>query len=174
MNRLIFRRQSTLNVSQTWLQWDKHCAHARGNIKCILPEMGYLYAKKMFCLIKTCALISNSLFYSDELLTFSAAVNAQCRSNTVSIKQILRSHPWKNYRYFNSDGSFTCPKIYFAWLELALLNWKSPDTALKFWPSRRQSALDASQTWLQSTDNCAHIRTQIFNVLTEMDISYVQ
>ena len=28
--------------------------------------------------------------------------------------------------------TFTCPKIYFAWLKLALLNRKSPDTALKF------------------------------------------
>jgi len=44
-------------------------------------------------MIKTCAQISNSLFYSDELLTFSAAVNSQCQSNIVSIKQILCSCP---------------------------------------------------------------------------------
>jgi len=51
---------------------------------------------KNVSLIKTCALISNSLFYSVELVTFSPAVNAQCQSNIVSIKQILRSCPWKN------------------------------------------------------------------------------
>jgi len=45
-------------------------------------------SKNIFCLIKTCALISNSLFYSDGLLTFSLAVNSQCHSNIVSIKQI--------------------------------------------------------------------------------------
>jgi len=51
--------------------------------------------KKIFCLIKTCALISNSLFNSDELVTFSQTVNVQCSSNIVSIKQILRSRLWK-------------------------------------------------------------------------------
>jgi len=34
--------------------------------------MGYLHAQKIFCLIKTCALISNSLFLSIELVTFFA------------------------------------------------------------------------------------------------------
>jgi len=33
--------------------------------------------KNIFCLIKTCALITNSLFYSVELGTFSPAVNTQ-------------------------------------------------------------------------------------------------
>jgi len=47
--------------------------------------------KKIFCLIKTCAPISTSLFYSDELVTFLAAVNVQCQSNIVSIKKIWRS-----------------------------------------------------------------------------------
>ena len=44
--------------------------------------------KKIFYLTKTSTPISNSLFYSDELLTFSATVDAQCQSNIVSIKQI--------------------------------------------------------------------------------------
>jgi len=47
-------------------------------------------------MIKTCALISNSLFYSDELVTLSPGVNAQCQSNMASMKQILRSCPWKH------------------------------------------------------------------------------
>jgi len=51
--------------------------------------------KKIFCLIKPCAPISNSLFNSDELVTFSPTVNAQCQSNMASIKQILRSCLWK-------------------------------------------------------------------------------
>jgi len=46
-------------------------------------------SKNIFCLIKTCAMISNSLFYSDDLLTFSLAVNAQCQSNMAAIKQII-------------------------------------------------------------------------------------
>ena len=54
-------------------------------------------SKKIFCLIKTCALISNSLFSSVELGTFLPAVNAQIQSNIVSMKQILRSYPWKHY-----------------------------------------------------------------------------
>jgi len=42
-----------------------------------------------------------------------------------SIKQILHSCPWKNEQYHNSDGPFTCPKIYFAWLKLALFTlWR--------------------------------------------------
>ena len=36
MNLWHFRRQSTFNVSQTWLQWDKYCAHVHGKIKYIL------------------------------------------------------------------------------------------------------------------------------------------
>ena len=63
--------------------------------------MGYLHAQKIFCLIKTCALILNSLFCRVELVTFSPAVSAQCQSNMASMKQILRSYPWKNYKNFN-------------------------------------------------------------------------
>jgi len=33
----------------------------------ILTETGFLYAPKNVCLIETCALTSNSLFYMDEL-----------------------------------------------------------------------------------------------------------
>jgi len=58
--------------------------------------MGYLHAPKNIFLIKTCALISNSLFYSDELVTFSPVDNAQCQSNMALMRQILRSCPWKN------------------------------------------------------------------------------
>jgi len=47
--------------------------------------------------IKTCAQISNSLFYSNDLLTFSLAVNAPCQSNMASMRQIFRSCPRKNY-----------------------------------------------------------------------------
>jgi len=82
-----------------------------------------------FCLIKTGDLISNSLFYSDELVTFS---NSQCQSNRRSMRQILHSCPWKNQIYFNWNGLFTCPKIYFVWLKLALSSRKSSNTALKF------------------------------------------
>jgi len=52
--------------------------------------------KNTVCLIKTRALISDSLFYNDELVTFSPAVNAQCQSNMASMKQVLRSCPWKH------------------------------------------------------------------------------
>ena len=37
--------------------------------------------KNIFCLIKTCALISKNLFCSVELVTFSPVVNAQCTLN---------------------------------------------------------------------------------------------
>ena len=106
MNLWHFRRQSTLNVSQTWLQSNEYCAHVRGKIKYILTEMGCLHAPKIFCLIKTCALISHSLFHSDELIvTFST--------------------------------------------------------------------LNASQTWLQSTDYWAHIRVKIIQIVTETGHLYV-
>jgi len=50
---------------------------------------------KKFYLFETCALISNSLFYSDERVTFSPAVITQFQSNRRSMRQILRSCPWK-------------------------------------------------------------------------------
>jgi len=34
--------------------------------------------------------------------------------------------------------------------------------------------LNASQTWLQLTDHCAHIPGKIINILTEMGHSYVR
>ena len=37
-----------------------------------------------------------------------------------SIKRILRSYPWKNYKNFNWNELFVCPKVHFAWLKLAL------------------------------------------------------
>jgi len=71
--------------------------------------------KNIFCLIKTCGLISNSLFFSVELGTFLPAVNAQCQSNMTSINRSLRSYPWKHYSDFDWNGSFKCPKTDFAW-----------------------------------------------------------
>jgi len=94
--------------------------------------MGHLYAQNKFCLIKTCDLISKSLFYSDELVAFSPVTNAQCQSNMRSMRKILPSCPWKNLIYFNWNGLFTCPKIYFVWLKLALSSRKSPNTSLNF------------------------------------------
>jgi len=69
--------------------------------------------KNKFCLIKTCALISNSLFYSVELGTFLPAVNAQGQSNMASFNRSLRSYPWKNFSHLYWNGSFKCPKMYF-------------------------------------------------------------
>jgi len=53
---------------------------------CKLKWVIYM-SKNIFCLIKICALISNSLFYRDDLLTFSLAVNTQCQSNMASMKK---------------------------------------------------------------------------------------
>ena len=38
-----------------------------------------------------------------------------------SIKRILRSYPWKNYKNFNWNRLFKCPKIYFAWWKTCAL-----------------------------------------------------
>jgi len=46
MNLGHIRRQSTLSVSQTWLQSNKYCTHVRGKIKYILIDMGYLHVQK--------------------------------------------------------------------------------------------------------------------------------
>ena len=77
-------------------------------------------SKNLFCLIKTCAQISNSLYQSVKLSTLYSALNLQCQWKMASIKRILRSYPWKNYKNFNWNGSFKCPKKYFAWLKLRL------------------------------------------------------
>ena len=130
--------------------------------------------KKIFCLNKTCALISNSLFYSDELLTFSTAVNAQCQSNMASMKHVLHSCPWKHQIYCNWNGLFTCPKKYFAWLKLALRSRIAYFTAMNFWPFRQQSTLNASQTWLQWNTFCTHVRGNIKYILTEMGYLHTQ
>jgi len=178
MNLWHFRRQSTLNVSQTWLQWNTFCAHVRGNIKYILTEMGYLYAQKYFAWLKSTLWSRIGYFTAMNFWPFQLQSTLNAGQTQFQSNKYCAHVRGKIDDFFTPMGydilTFTCPKIYFAWLKLALLNRKSPNTALKFWPSRRQSALDASQTWLQSTDNCAHIRTKIFNVLTEMDISYVQ
>jgi len=64
MNFWPFRWQSTLDASQTWLQLTDNCTHIRGKVINFLTETGHLYAPKNFCLIETCVLISNSIFYS--------------------------------------------------------------------------------------------------------------
>ena len=69
--------------------------------------------KNTFCLIKTCALISNSLICSDELVTFSPVVNTQCQSNMASMRQILRSCPWK-IKYILTEMGYLYAQKYFA------------------------------------------------------------
>ena len=127
--------------------------------------------KNTFCLIKTCALISNSLFYSDELVTFSPVVNAQCQSNMASIKRILRSYPWKNYKNFNWSGLFICPKLHFAWLKLALWSRIAYFTAMNLWHFRRWWTLNVSQTWLQWDKYCAHVRRKIEYILIAWEVN---
>jgi len=79
LNLWLFRRLSTLNASQTWLQSNEYFAHIREKMINISTEIGHLYApKKYFAWFKTCALISKSLYCSVELVTFSPVVNAQC------------------------------------------------------------------------------------------------
>jgi len=50
-------------------------------------------SKNIFCLIKTCALISNRLFQSVKLSTLYSELNLQCWWKRRSIKRILRSYP---------------------------------------------------------------------------------
>jgi len=42
------------------------------------------------------------------IVTFSPVVSAKCQLNMASVKQLLRSCPWKNYKNFNWNGLFTC------------------------------------------------------------------
>ena len=118
--------------------------------------------QKIFCLIKTCALIPNSLFYSVEHVTFSPAVNVQCQPNMPSIKQSLRSCPWKEQIYFNWNGLFTCQKKYIAWFKPALwslsmaekvwtqLKWYSARVSITLpHPSRQLFALQRNVFWCQ-------------------------
>jgi len=57
--------------------------------------------KDIFCLIKTCALITNSLFYSVELGTFSPAVNTQ----SMPVKHgSNRINLWAPVRLFDRCG----------------------------------------------------------------------
>jgi len=63
----------------------KHGFH-QTNIALISVEKSLIFqlkwviytSKNLFCLIKTCALISNSLFYSVKLSTLYSALNLQC------------------------------------------------------------------------------------------------
>ena len=130
-------------------------------------------SKKIFCLLKTCAVISNSLFYIVELVTFSPAVNAQCQSNMASMKQILRSYQWKNYKNFDWNGLFTCLKIYFAWWKLAL--W-SRRLLIQRWTfdfsAGSQRSILVKHGFNQSTHHYTHIHGKIINILTETGRSY--
>jgi len=107
-------------------------------------------------------------------LTFFLPVNTRCWSNVASINWTLHSYPWKKYSYFNWNGLFVCPKIYFAWLKLALWSWIAYFTALNFWPFRRQSTLNVSQTWLRWDKSCPHVRGKLINILTQMGRLYVR
>ena len=106
------------------------------------------------------------------IVTFSPVVNAQCQSNMTSMRQILRSYPWKNYKNLNWNRSFICPKKYFAWLKLALWSRIACFAALNLWHFRRLSTLNASQPWLQSNEYCAQIRGKIIKISTEIGHLY--
>jgi len=125
-------------------------------------------SKNLFCLIKTCAQISNSLFQRVKLSTLYSALNLQCWWKMASIKRILRSYPLKNRKKFNGNRSFICPTLHFAWLKLTLWSRKTPSTVLKFWLFHRQSTFNVSQTWLQWDKYCTHIRGKIKHISTEM------
>jgi len=56
------------------------------------------------------------------------------------MRQILRSYPWKNYKNFNWNRSFICPKKYFPWLKLALWSRIAGFAALNLWT-------DQTTTW---------------------------
>ena len=88
------------------------------------------------------------------------------------------THTWLQWDKFCADvrgkiidnltemGYFTCPKKCFAWLKLALWSRIACFEALNLWHFRRQSTLNANQTWLQSTDHWAHIRGKIVQIVT--------
>jgi len=132
--------------------------------------MGHLYAPNICFAWLKLVLWSRIAYFAVMNLnvTFSPAVNAQCQSNMASMKQILRSCQWKNQIYFNWSGSFTCQKIYFAWLKLALWSRIACFPALNLEHFCRQLTLNASQTWLQSTDHCAHVPENVIQILIEM------
>jgi len=138
------------------------------------PKWVIHVSKNIFCLIKCCVLISNSLFQSVKLSTLYLAQNLQCQQEMASIKRILHSYPWKNYKNFNWNRLFTFPTLHFAWLKFALWFRKTPITVLNFRLFHRQSTLNASQAWLQSNEYCTHICGKIINILTEMGYLYVQ
>ena len=116
-----FNQTNSLLRSYPW----KNYSHFNWN--------GLLKCPKKFYLIKTCALISNSLFYSNELVTYTPAVNTQCQSNMASQWDKYCAHVRGKIKYiFNWNGLFTCPKIYLVWLKLAFSSRKYPNTALNF------------------------------------------
>ena len=96
-------------------------------------------SKNILYLMKICALISNSLFCSVDLVTFSPAVNTQCLPNMILINRSLSSYLWKNDSDCNLNGWFACPTLHFAWLEFALWSSKVCNAALNFWNFLLQS-----------------------------------
>jgi len=71
--------------------------------------------KSTFCLIKTCALISNSLFHSDELNCDIFAGSQRSMSVEHSFNEInIAFISVENLQKFQLNELFICPKIYFA------------------------------------------------------------
>jgi len=147
---------ASINRSLRLCPWDKY-SHFNWNESFICPKIYFAWLKLTLWSRKAC-------FCNDDLLTFSLAVNAQCQSNMASMKQILRSCPWKNYDC-NLNGSFKRQKyILLAW-NLRFYTENLPYN-FELWIFCLQSALDASQTWLQSTKYCAHVCWKIIKILT--------
>jgi len=76
---------------------------------------------KTFCLIKTCALISNSLFYNDELNCDMFAGSQR----SMSVKHgflwdKFYAHVRGNIKYILTEMGYLHAKKYFAWLKPAL------------------------------------------------------
>jgi len=69
----------------------------RENVNQSVTEMGRLNVQKYILLDKNLRSDLEQLVLQRLSFDLSLAVNAQCHSNIVSIKQILRSYPWKNY-----------------------------------------------------------------------------
>jgi len=115
--------------------------------------------KNTFCLIKTCALISNSLFYSDEL---NCDIFAGCQ-RSMSVKHGFNETnialiSVEKLNIFQLKWVIYMHQKIFSLIKLALWSRIAYFTAMNLWHFRRLSTLNASQTWLQSTEYCPHIR----------------
>jgi len=77
-----------------------------------------------------------------------------------SIKQLLCSYPWKNYKNFNWNGLFICPTIHFSWLQLALSSRKYPNTMLNFDVfGNSQHSMLVKRGFSQTTSLCSYLGT---------------